>query len=98
MRTSVRLRAFVPPVKSVASVPSAKHVGIPVATAEAEDVMTRDAQTADADARPVSAHYTGIVCRRCKQPVAEQIDEVTLQCGSCGYAWEPGPPVLLRAA
>ena len=97
-RPSVRLCAFVPPVKSVASVASPKDVGTSVALAEAEDVMTRDAQTADADARPVPPHYTGIVCRRCKQPVAEQIDEVTLQCGSCGYAWEPGPPVLLRAA
>jgi hypothetical protein len=55
--------------------------------------MQRDTQQRDK-----SPHYTGIVCRRCKEPVAEQIDEVTLECAACGYAWEPGPPVLLRAA
>ena len=35
---------------------------------------------------------------RAAVPVAEQTDEVTLECPACGYAWEPGPPVLLKAA
>ena len=58
--------------------------------------MPRDTPAADRSDK--SPHYTGIVCRRCKEPVAEQTDEVTLECPACGYAWEPGPPVLLKAA
>ena len=58
--------------------------------------MARD--EAPVDRTRTSLHYTGIACRRCKEPVAEQIDEVTLLCPACGYAWEPGPPVLVNAA
>ena len=58
--------------------------------------MTRDGQPADDSHTP--SHYTGIVCRRCKEPVAELADAATIRCPSCGYSWEAGPPLQIVSA
>ena len=36
---------------------------------------------------PPLHRFTGIVCRHCKQPIAEIIHATTATCPACGYSW-----------